>query len=235
MSDSPVPGEPHEHEAAIRAAYDELPERHLAEFATSTLAVLLDRCPDLPRADDEPTRLRVTAALVGGVRAYRAIRSGMAILAAGYEMEADAMSRALLELFVETRHAVEDASGETARSWFDGGRARGISGRVKAAMPGRPALYGQLSRAAHGDPRALMGLAVRTVDEVGLEWGPAQTAATGRCLIGYAIGARDMAVLLEQAFAAVVPELEALDRVLAHAVPGWAPGTSWDAESAGES
>lgn len=140
------------------------------------------------------------------------------------------MSRVLLELAVETRTAIDDLSGTTARSWLAGERGFGISKRVRAAMPDRPETYGALSRAAHGDPRALMGLAVAEEEGPVLEWGPRQTAATGRCLISYAIGARDMAVMLEEVADRRSAGLDALDQVLAAHVDGWDPGRDWSAE-----
>jgi hypothetical protein len=226
-----IAGTPTVHEAAIREAFDQLPERQLADLASSTLAEVLDKIgadAALWRSLDEPSRLQ--AAMVGGIRAFRAIRAGMAVLANGYEMEADTMSRILLELYVQTREALEDSSGETARIWLTGQRGRGIGGRVRAAMHEKPTTYGALSRAAHGDPRALVGLAVVDDGQHVVEWGPSQTPATARCLVGFAIGARDMAVLLEDATGLRFSAITALDQVLVANVPGWRP----DADSPDE-
>lgn len=227
MTDVRRAGTPADHEAEIRALYERLPERELAELASSTLAVVLHQIGEDEPLWRQPGTDRLTAAMVGGVRAFRAVRAGMAILASGYELEADAMTRLLLELVAETRAAVQDPSGSTARAWLSGGRERGISSRVKAAMPHRPTTYKELSRAAHGDPRAAFGLAVADGDQHVVEWGPKQTPATARCLVAYAIGARDMAVLLEEATGRRLEAISALDQVLANRVPGWRPDAEW--------
>jgi hypothetical protein len=229
MTEAQGRGSPADHEAEINELYAALPERQLAELASSTLAVVLHEVSEDEALSGHADPFRVTAAVVGGIRAFRAIRAGMAILAAGYEVEADAMSRVVLELFVETRSAVHDPSGEIARAWLKGGTARGISGRVKAAMPKTPQTYAELSRAAHGDPRALLGLALGEGDEHVVEWGPRHTPATARCLIGYAVGSRDMAVLVEEATGGRFEVVEALDRVMAESVPGWRPDADWKA------
>ncbi|HEX5924844.1 MAG TPA: hypothetical protein VFY45_13510 [Baekduia sp.] len=233
----PSYGTPLEHEAEIWAAFEALPERALAELASSTLAVVLEETgstPALWTTGDKQHQIRLQAAMVGAIRAFRAfraVRAGMAVLGHGYEIEADTMSRVLLELAVETRTAIDDLSGETARSWLAGERGYGISKRVRAAMPHRPETYGGLSRAAHGDPRALMGLAVAEEGGPVVEWGPRQTDATARCLIGLAVAARDMAVMLEEVTGQRSAALDALDQVLAAQVNGWAPGADWSADS----
>jgi hypothetical protein len=226
MDDLPV-GTPAEHEAEIRGLYERLPERELAEVASWTLAVVVHEVGENNAWWEKGDTVRLTAAMVGGIRAFRAVRAGMAILANGYELEADAMSRVLLELFVETRSAVHDASGDAAKAWLSGHRVRGISSRVKAAMPHRPTTYGEVSRAAHGDPRAVIGLAVSEGDEHIVEWGAKQTPATARCLIGYAVGARDMAVLIEKATGNRFDVIGALDRLMADRVPDWRPDADW--------
>jgi hypothetical protein len=229
MTAGPQAGTPAEHETEIRALYERLPERELAEVASSTLAVVLHEVGEDKALWGLADTVRVTAAMVGGIRAFRAVRAGMAILASGYELEADAMSRVLLELFVETGSAVHDSSGDTARAWLSGGRVRGIGSRVKAAMPHSSSTYGDVSRAAHGDPRAIIGLAISEGDDHVVEWGAKQTKATARCLVGYAVGARDMAVLVEEATGHRFAIVGALDHVMAERVPGWRPEADWSA------
>lgn len=114
----------------------------VVRFSRSTLAVVLHRVGEDLAQWRQADSVRVTASMVGGIRAFRAVRAGMAILASGYELEADAMSRVLLELFVETRSAVQDASGETARVWLSGGRERGISSREPGCRMGPQADVG---------------------------------------------------------------------------------------------
>jgi hypothetical protein len=45
--------------------------------------------------------------------------------------------------------------------------------------------------------------------------------------VGYAIGARDMAVLLEEATGRQLEAISTLDQVLAHRVPSWRPHAEW--------
>src|SRR4051812_48709591 len=99
MSGEPPDTTPAEHEAEIRNSYEQLCERGLAEMASSTLAVVIHETSQRPLPDSEADRLRLTASLFGAIRGFRAIRAGMAILGSGYELEADAMTRVVLELF----------------------------------------------------------------------------------------------------------------------------------------
>lgn len=221
-------GPPSQHEAEIAAGFAEMREYVVADYSTSVLGACIHAVTEAQGEIGDP---RIAAAVLGGIRAFRAARSGMAILSVGYEVEADAMNRVLLELFVETRAAVGDESGETARQWFSGGRRRGVGARVQAAMPHRPAVYDTVSRASHGDPRALLELAADVDGRSTIEWGPRRGAATARCLVGFAIAARDMTVLLEEATGERFASMAELDRALQHAVPGWSPDASWDADA----
>jgi hypothetical protein len=218
-------GPPSQHEAEIAEGFAEMREYVLADYATSVLGACIHAVTEQGGDIDDP---RMAAAVVGGIRAFRAVRSGMAVLSVGYELEADAMNRVLLELFVETRAAVDDQSGDIARQWFTGGRRRGIGARVQAAMPHNPAAYDTVSRAAHGDPRALLERARDIDGRAIIEWGPSRSGATAQCLIGFAVAARDMTVLLEEATGTRFASMADLDRALERSVPGWRPDATWD-------
>lgn len=227
-------GTPADHEAAIREEVDRSPERHIAEAASSVLAVVLDRSGEVlaesqSRAAEDvgpsPERLILPAVLAAAARAFRTARAGMAVVRAGYELEADAMTRVMLELYVSARAILDDPTGVEARAWVTGGRRRGIGKRVDAAAPGE--IYDSLSAAAHGDPRGLRRLAVERDDGPTVEWGPRLTERFRAVLIGFALGARDMTVLLEEATGQTHPELSDLDDLLVRSVPGWSPGRDW--------
>src|SRR5205823_5967395 len=83
------------------------------------------------------------------------------------------------------------------------------------------------SQAAHGDPRVLRRLTVEDEDGPAVEWGPRLTQRYRTVLVGFALGARDMAVLLEEATGETFAELGALDELLQRAVRGWSPTRDW--------
>jgi hypothetical protein len=145
----------------------------------------------------------------------------MAMLAAGYELEARAMTRMLTELLVHAQAAVEDPSGEEVDAWIGGQREHGISARVRAKTPNNPDTYKTLSRAAHGDPKGLQALMTADGDADVLEWGPSRNPHTEERLVSFALAARDLTVLLAQVYSEPVPELEVIDRALERVLPGW--------------
>lgn len=216
---------PHEHEEQLRAEFQQLPGRALVDVSCSALAVAIERASSR-RAEDEATALRETAALAAGIRAFRMIRAGLAAVASGYELEADAAIRVVLELFVGVKPALADPTGEEARRWLTRGQRSRVGQRIDAT--GGEDAYASLSRVAHGDPRAVLRLSVETKEGAAIEWGPGRTTRTPRILNHYAIGARDFAVLISETFKLAVPELDHADRVLAAAVPEWKPDAAWE-------
>jgi hypothetical protein len=158
--------------------FEALPERALGEVASTALAVVLVRCGGHRAPLGSADRWRETATTVAAVRGFRAVRAGMAMLAAGYELEARAMTRMLTELLVHAQAAVEDPSGEEAHAWMGGQREHGISARVRAKTPNSPDTYKTLSRAAHGDPKGLQALMTADGDADVLDWRPSRSPHT---------------------------------------------------------
>jgi hypothetical protein len=123
-----------EHRLAESFEKDAGPELALVDAATALLAVVMAAVG--PRTttitlDDHDTPvggetdlLRLYALQVMGVRALRVIRAARATLAHGYETEARAQDRILVEL-VEHRSAVlDDSTGAKARAGLAAGKAR---------------------------------------------------------------------------------------------------------------
>lgn len=192
------------------------------DAVSAILGVAIDRAARTAAADGEP-EIRRIAVLVAAIRAFRGIRAASAVISSGYAMEAEPYTRVLLELYVSARAVAEDASGEEARAWLEGARGRGIGRRVKEAMPDA-SVYGLLSQASHGDPRAV----VRALGRVSegrrtIEWGPAMSEGTEEQLHHLAFAARDFVVLLEEVGFGPHPELDAVDEALQRIKPGWRP------------
>jgi hypothetical protein len=217
--------EPSDDEARLRQQTHTLPEFQLAEAATSVLAVVIDRTAESTTQQSEPLRsdpealIRATV-LATAIRAYRAARAGIIIVTSGYELEADAMTRLVTELYVQGRRIVDDPSGEEAREWLGLKRRHGIGKRIKEAAGAD--LYGALSVAAHGDPRGLRQLlGSGTAGDTVAQWGPRHSGRHQTVLNQFSIAARDMAVLLEECTGRQHKELELIDRGLQKLVPGW--------------
>ncbi|MBS1678028.1 MAG: hypothetical protein JST08_11645 [Actinobacteria bacterium] len=192
------------------------------DAVSATLGVAIDRAAQLMAAAPEPS-IQKTAVLVATIRAFRAIRAASAVISCGYAMEAEPYIRTLLELYVSARAVADDPTGDEARAWLEGGRARGIGRRVRESMPDTT-VYGLLSQASHGDPRALVR-SLRRVSEgqQTIEWGPARSDETDERFHHLAIGARDFVVLLEEVGFGPHPELDAIDQALERVQPGWRP------------
>jgi hypothetical protein len=118
-------GSPTEHEDELRRRVSSSQERHLAEAASSVLAVVLERFGDVLTADQRldgnaidqsARRLIAGAILAASARTFRTVRAGIAVVSSGYEPEADAMTRVLLELYVSARAILDDPTGEEARA-----------------------------------------------------------------------------------------------------------------------
>lgn len=140
---------------------------------------------------DVPT-LKLLAQVFVGIRTLRVIRAGRAVLAFGYEREAPALDRILVELQAHRRVIVEDDSGEEARAWLARERKHGIGKKVSAHAP--EDLYDNLSADTHGDPTPV----TRLLNEEGqIELAPRRGFPTRASLVElYAGMARDQAVLI---------------------------------------
>lgn len=97
--------------------------------------------------------LRAYSQEVIGIRMFRTIRAAMAVLATGYEPEARALDRILVELMAHRKVILDDPTGNEAQRWLEGKSGRGITAKVNAMQPSD--LYANLSQDAHGDPRAV--------------------------------------------------------------------------------
>ena len=84
-------------------------------------------------------KLQLLAHLIMGVRAFRVIRAGLAVLRSGWEPEARAHDRILVELNAHRAAIIKDPSGVEAQAWLARERGHGITKRVNAVSP--PELY----------------------------------------------------------------------------------------------
>jgi hypothetical protein len=223
----PTIGTPGDHENEIASRVVQLREYHLAEAATSVLAIVIERTTKIALPEEEAERQHRTAVTVAAIRAFRALRAGMSIVCRGYALEVDTMTRVMLELYVAATEILAEPSGRQAKRWLTKGMGKGITARVDAQVPRPDGVYGPLSRAAHGDPRAVLGLLSANDDEQAIEWGPAITPRIAEILLSYAVGARDFAVLLEQVAHNPHPEVARLDQLLVAAIPGFDPTKDW--------
>jgi len=213
-------GTPTEHERAVRDQVGVSEAFEFLDAVSAVLAMAIDRAAQ-SQAEVSKSAVRRTAILLAAIRAFRGVRAASAVIASGYAMEAEPFTRMLLELFVSARAVVDDETGAEAKAWLLGDRARGIGKRVRDAMPDG-AVYGELSRATHGDPRAVARALLKTAEgEQMIEWGPAVTPQTEEQLHNLALAARDFAVLLEQVGFERHAELETVDRALMRLKAGW--------------
>jgi hypothetical protein len=106
--------------------------------------------------DSDPRAAQLTAQLFLGIRMFRTIRAARWVLAAGYEPEARAHHRVLLELLAHRNAIRDDPTGREAAAWLSGKRAQGISASVKAIT--EPGLYSLLSHYSHGGPEPVLRL-----------------------------------------------------------------------------
>jgi hypothetical protein len=228
---TPSAGTPNDHENEIATEVVALLDYGLAEAATSVLAITIERATEQKLPEDDARRQHRTAVTVAAIRAFRALRSGIAIVCRGYELEADAMTRVMLELFVATQEVLADPSGSEAKRWLTQGMGKRIAARVDASIPRPDSVYAPLSRAAHGDPRVVLGLVTTSGADHEIHWGPSSTPRAAEILRSYAVGARDFAVLLEDVTEVRHPEVSRLDEVLVAKVEGFEPAKDWSARA----
>lgn len=152
----------------------------------------LQQDPETGELTGDTELVRLYAQLVIGVRALRTVRAARAVLACGYEAEARAHDRVLVELQAHRRAILDDQTGEEARAWLAAERGRGITKKVKAISP--KDLYGNLSTDAHGDPRPVARLLDPTSNE--FQIAPRRTVATRASLLLHAGFSRDQAAVI---------------------------------------
>jgi hypothetical protein len=202
-------------------------EIKLTNIASALLVRTLERVGPLSGngvldEDDElessasPEILILGACTLIGAHAVRVIRAAKAVLASGFENEARALDRILVELMAHRKAILDDPSGREAAAWARRKRTYGVSKRVGAM--GDDELYGNLCVDAHGDPGAVMRL--HNPDTNTLELGPQRTAATRASLLLYAGFARDQAVVISKLSGkTVIKGLDVLDAAIGK---GWA-------------
>jgi hypothetical protein len=123
------------------------------------------------------------------------MRAARAVLASGYEPEAQVYDRILVELAEHRRAIVADPTGVEAKAWLNGARGRGIGSRVTKQTANE--LYSGLSQEAHGDPRTILERMPRAGRKVNI--GPRRTRATRASLLLQAGFAYETAKLLADA------------------------------------
>jgi hypothetical protein len=213
------------HEREIRDEVEALEDFAFLDAVGSTFADIIDGAAGAMEGVED---VRCSAMLYASIRAFRAIRAAQSVISIGYPLEAEPFTRLTLELFVSAQAIVADQSGEEARQWLAGERARSLAKRTREALPDGE-LYGALSQTTHGDPRAVArGLMQVSEGRQTIEWGPALTGQTGDQLVRLALTAREFCVLLEEVGFEKRPELDAIDAGLARRLSGWRPDGDWD-------
>jgi hypothetical protein len=178
-------------------------ELQLVDRTSALLLIILEHTQGrtgVIEVDDETNKvtggdvetLRLCAQFVIGIRVLRVVRAGRAVLAFGYEPEARAFARILVELHAHRREILRDESGEEARAWLARERRYKLGEKVSEDAP--PDLYDNLSSDAHGDPTPVERLADPSTGN--LELAPGRDARTQAALVLYAEMARDQAVVI---------------------------------------
>jgi len=142
-----------------------------------------------------------------GIRGWRAMRAARAVIAVGYEGEARAYDRIIVELMAHRHAILEDHTGAEALAWLRGERGHGISKRVKRIAPDD--LYKNVSHDSHGDPVAVRRL--MDIEANGLMLSSKRTPASRASLLMHAAFARDQAVVVAQLARLELPALTDLD------------------------
>lgn len=153
--------------------------------------------------------LQLQSQVYVGIRGFRSIRAGRAVLAAGYEPEARAHDRVLIELQAHRTAILADATGNEALAWLQGKRGFGITKRVAAIGSGSKDLYRNLSQDSHGDPVPVGRLYDHEADALMLS--PKRTRAARASLWLYAGFARDQAVVIAQLAGMTLGGVDKLD------------------------
>jgi hypothetical protein len=154
--------------------------------------------------------LQLAAQAVIGVRALRVTRAARQVLSIGYESEARALDRIIIELQAHRTAILADESGSEALAWLRGERGFGITKRVKAVTP--DGLYKGLSHDSHGDPVPVFALF--DAQEGHLQVAPRRTAATRASLAMHAGFARDQAVLIASQAGVELDGVDELDAAI---------------------
>jgi hypothetical protein len=190
------------------------------DAAALLLTVLLTAAPETTElellvGDDnklsgDVAGLQLAAQVFIGIRTFRAMRGGQRCLAAGYELEARALDRILIELQAHRSAIFQDETGAEALAWLQGERGRGISKKVNKTAP--KDLYKNLSHDSHGDPIGVTRLMDTDGQSVFLS--PKRTPSTRASLLLHAGEARDQAIAIAQLAKIEVSGLDELDAAI---------------------
>lgn len=148
-----------EHEGELRRELEQTEEWTLANHAAVGLGQTILTFPATSYegpAEKAGPALQLAAQRIIGVRMFRAMRAASAVLSIGYEPEARALDRIIVELVAHRKTIQADSTGDEAERWLNGDAGFGITKKVNAMQP--EDLYKNLSQDAHGDPRAVWRL-----------------------------------------------------------------------------
>ena len=209
-------------EARLRGEFVRYPEYEAADWATQSLSVVIARtgAAGWPNRSREDYRRRAIVFLV--IRILRAARAGMAVHAAGWEVEARSMDRLLIESRARLIQVSDDDNDETGREYLAGELhdSSRIADAIAASAPQieEPMmrdLYRALSQDSHADAHGITRSLV-TVNEEDvsgeLRWGPALTIAARQSLVMYATLAAETATFLAGDAQVEHPDRDALAR-----------------------
>lgn len=165
---------------------------------------------------EDPKGMIRTANVYIGSRGVRAIRAGRAVLARGFESEARALDRIVVELNGHRKVILADGSGHEAVKWLRRESRWGIGAKVAAL--GGDGMYDNLSSEAHGDPLPLYRMLDASDNMIDLA--PQRTRATRASLLMYAGFAHDQANVVA-AFSDGAVQLEGMDSLAEEISAGW--------------
>lgn len=192
-----------EHEAKLRAAFVHVPEYEAADWATQSLAVVIARAGSSGWANRSADDHRRRAIMLLTVRMLRAIRAGMAVHAAGWEVEGRALDRLVAETRARLLEVEADTTDATGKRWLERKPQTTITAALQASMPEldpqmMKALYGALSQDSHADVGGVMRSLTTVDDDLAAEitWGPRHTIASRQSLVLFASFASETATAL---------------------------------------
>jgi hypothetical protein len=145
----------------------------------------------------------------------------MTVVAAGYEGEARAFDRAMIETRARWRQVEADESGKLAKQWLSGASKGTLTAAIRESLPTDDperarALYRSLSGDVHPDLPQFMANLVRETKSGGREMGfsPHRTPLAGRSLLLYAWLPAEAVAEVGARVSVDVPDLEELTLAL---------------------
>lgn len=149
------------HEDELRAAFPRFPEYEAADWATSSLAVVIARAGRSGWVNRSAADHRRRAIMLLTVRMLRAIGAGMAVHAVGWEVEGRTLDRGVTETRARLIEVEADTSDAPGKRWLERKPRTTITAALQASMPElQPemitGLYGALSPDSHADVGGVM-------------------------------------------------------------------------------